>query len=218
MTLPNSESPSQSSQPQSKQPDSFGSGNAAGPGNATGNQIRNLVIVAVAVALSVAVFLGLRMGSNTGSLAAMAKSATPLEVALSNGKPSLMEFYADWCTSCQAMAKDMSELKQEYGNQVNFVMLNVDNSKWLPEMLHYRVEAIPHFTFLDKAGEPIASTIGEQPKPIMAANLQALASAGSLPYVQQRGRISQVEAPVMPETKAGEDPRSHGAQVQTGQS
>lgn len=82
-------------------------------GNQAGNQIRNLVIVAVAVALSVAVFLGLRTGSNTGSLAAMAKSATPLEVALTNGKPSLMEFYADWCTSCQAMAKDMSELDRK---------------------------------------------------------------------------------------------------------
>ncbi|MFM7425701.1 MAG: thioredoxin family protein [Elainella sp.] len=180
---------------------------------ATGSRVRNLVIVVVAIALSVAVFLGLRTGSDTGSLAAMAKSATPLEVALTNGKPTLMEFYADWCTSCQAMAKDMSELKQEYGKQVNFVMLNVDNAKWLPEMLHYRVEAIPHFTFLDQTGQPIAATIGEQPRPIMAANLQALADATSLPYIQQRGRISQVEAPVMPKASPGEDPRSHGAQV-----
>jgi thiol-disulfide isomerase/thioredoxin len=179
----------------------------------SGNRLRNLVIVLVAIALTVAVFLGLRTGSNTGSLAAMAKSATPLEVALTNGKPTLMEFYADWCTSCQAMAKDMSELKQDYGQQVNFVMLNVDNPKWLPEMLYYRVEAIPNFTFLDKAGQPIATTIGEQPRPIMAANLQALADATTLPYIQQRGRISQFEAPVVPKASAGEDPRSHGAQV-----
>jgi thiol-disulfide isomerase/thioredoxin len=176
-----------------------------------GRQIRNLVLVLAAVALSVALFLGLQTGSSTGSLAAMAKSAVPLETALANGKPTLMEFYADWCTSCQAMAKDMSDLKQEYGQQVNFVMLNVDNNKWLPEMLHYQVEAIPHFTFLDIKGEPIASTIGEQPRPIMTANLQALAVAEPLPYVQQRGRISQVEPSLMP--SAGEDPRSHGAQV-----
>lgn len=181
-------------------------------GNQTGKQIRNLVLVLAAVALSVALFLGLQTGSNPGSLAAMAKSAVPLETALANGKPTLMEFYADWCTSCQAMAKDMSELKQDYEQQVNFVMLNVDNSKWLPEMLHYRVEAIPHFTFLDPQGEPIASTIGEQPRPIMLANLQALAAAEPLPYIQQRGRISQVE-PSVTSNQAGEDPRSHGAQV-----
>lgn len=176
-------------------------------------RLRNFVIVLVSVILGVAVFLGVQTGSDTGTLAAMAKSATPLEIALSNRKPTLMEFYADWCTSCQAMAKDMSELKQEYGQAVNFVMLNVDNSKWLPEMLHYRVEAIPHFVFLDRAGEPIASTIGEQPRPIMAANVAALSTDASLPYMQQRGRISQFEAPVSPRTAAGEDPRSHGAQV-----
>jgi thiol-disulfide isomerase/thioredoxin len=178
-----------------------------------GKQIRNLVLVLAAVALSVALFLGLQTGRTTGSLAAMAKSSMPLETALVNGKPTLMEFYADWCTSCQAMAKDMSELKQDYGQQVNFVMLNVDNSKWLPEMLHYRVEAIPHFIFLDRQGESIASTIGEQPRPIMTANLQALAAAEPLPYIQQRGRISQVEPSLTPKASAGDDPRSHEAQV-----
>ncbi|NJO77827.1 MAG: thioredoxin fold domain-containing protein [Cyanobacteria bacterium RM1_2_2] len=177
-------------------------------------RLRNFVVVLVAVVLAAAVFLGFQTGSDTGSLAAMAKAATPLEVALQNGKPTLMEFYADWCTSCQAMAKDMDDLRQEYNQQINFVMLNVDNAKWLPEMLHYRVEAIPHFTFLDQSGEPIATTIGEQPRSIMAANVEALVAATPLPYVQQRGRISQVEAPLAPSAKAGEDPRSHGAQVQ----
>jgi thiol-disulfide isomerase/thioredoxin len=182
-------------------------------GSSVAARFRNLVIVLVAVVLGVAVFLGIQTGSDTGTLAAMAKTATPLEVALTNRKPTLMEFYADWCTSCQAMAKDMGDLKQEYDPQVNFVMLNVDNSKWLPEMLAYRVDAIPQFVFLDASGEPVATTIGEQPRPIMVANLEALAAAEPLPYVQQRGRISQVEAPVTPQSKAGEDPRSHGAQV-----
>jgi thiol-disulfide isomerase/thioredoxin len=176
-------------------------------------RLRNLIIVLIAVGLSVAIFLGVQMGSNTGTLAAMAKAATPLELALTNGKPTLMEFYADWCTSCQAMARDMGELKQEYGKQVNFVMLNIDNNKWLPEMLHYRVEAIPYFVFLNSTGESIATTIGEQPRPVMAANLEALAGDAPLPYIQQRGKISPVEAPATPRANAGEDPRSHGAQV-----
>lgn len=179
-------------------------------GASLAQRIRNLVIVVVAVVLGIAVFLGAQTGSDTGSLAAMAKSATPLEIALTNGRPTLVEFYADWCTSCQAMAKDISELKQDYGQRVNFVMLNVDNSKWLPEMLHYRVEAIPHFVFLNNTGEPIAMTIGEQPRPIMTANLTALTTNEPLPYVQQRGRISQVETSVAPRV---DDPRSHGAQV-----
>lgn len=175
-------------------------------------RLRNLVIVLVAVVLSVAIFFGLQTGSSSGSLAAMAETATPLETALMNGKPTLMEFYADWCTSCQAMAKDMSDLKQAYGEQINFVMLNVDNSKWLPEMLHYRVDGIPHFVFLDRQGEALASTIGEQPRSIMASNLDAMLAEAELPYVRDRGRVSQVEAPLAPGASP-DDPRGHGAQV-----
>lgn len=179
--------------------------------SAFATRLRNFVIVLVAVLLSAAVFLGLQTGTNTASLAAMAESSMPLEEALSNGKPTLMEFYADWCTSCQAMAQDMDELKTEYGDRVNFVMLNVDNTKWLPEMLHYRVDGIPHFVFLDRTGETLASTIGEQPRTIMAANLEALMTEHSLPYAQAKGRISGLDA-TTPSSRP-DDPRSHGSQV-----
>ncbi|MBW4661100.1 MAG: thioredoxin family protein [Drouetiella hepatica Uher 2000/2452] len=171
-------------------------------------QIRNLAIALVAIVLSTALFFGLQTGSDSGTLAAMAAASTPLETALTNAKPSLMEFYADWCTSCQAMAKDMGELEQAYGDRVNFVMLNVDNSKWLPEMLHYRVDGIPHFVFLNAEGEAIASTIGEQPRTVMAANLEAMTTGAELPFALSRGRVSDVEAPAVAPSK--DDPRSHG--------
>lgn len=177
-------------------------------------RLRNLVIVLVAVILSAAIFLGLQTGTNSASLAAMAETSTPLAEALGNGKPTLMEFYADWCTACQAMAQDMSDLKQEYGDRINFVMLNVDNSKWLPEMLSYRVDGIPHFVFLDTQGESIASTIGEQPRTIMASNLEALVAGAPLPYVQSKGRTSELESAVAPPARP-DDPRSHGSQVVT---
>jgi thiol-disulfide isomerase/thioredoxin len=176
-------------------------------------RLRNLVIVLVAVILSTAVFLGLQTQTGSTSLAAMAESAIPLEEALSNDRPTLMEFYADWCTSCQTMAGDMAELRDEYGDRINFVMLNVDNSKWLPEMLHYRVEGIPHFVFLGADGEAIASSIGEQPRTIMASNLNALIAGETLPYTQaSRGQTSNLK--ISPTPKASNsDPRSHSSQV-----
>ena len=167
--LPNSApqpSQTQSAHPQPAQPQPTASNLAT--------RIRNLAIAFVAIVLSTALFFGLQTDSDSGTLAAMAAVSMPLETALTNGKPSLMEFYADWCTSCQAMAKDMGELEHQYGDRVNFVMLNVDNSKWLPEMLHYRVDGIPHFVFLNAQGEAIASTIGEQPRTVMAVNLEAV--------------------------------------------
>ncbi len=122
-----------------------------------GTRIRNFLIALVAIALGVALFLGLKTETGFVSLEAQAAESTPLEVALSNGKPTFMEFYANWCTSCQAMAKDLGELKQQYATKANFVMLNVDNSKWLPEILDYRVDGIPHFVFLGTDGQAIAS-------------------------------------------------------------
>lgn len=144
----------------------------------------------------------------------MAESAVPLETALTNGKPTFLEFYANWCTTCQAMAPDLVNLKEEYSERVNFVMLNVDNNKWLPEMLRYRVDGIPHFVYLDEAGETISTAIGEQPRLIMAENLDALLAHAPLPHQQTFGRSSALEEPLARKNTAGEDPRSHGAQVQ----
>ncbi|MEB3357800.1 MAG: thioredoxin family protein [Synechococcales bacterium] len=172
---------------------------------------RNLLIVLVAVVLGAALFLGMQTPTGSANLASLAAAATPYEVALTNQKPTFLEFYANWCTSCQAMAADLAELKADYGDRVNFVMLNVDNSKWLPELLEYRVDGIPHFVYLDASGEAIANVIGEQPQTMIAENLDALIAAAPLPHLQTRGRTSSVEAGAL--TPQNDDPRSHGSQV-----
>lgn len=177
----------------------------------SGKRVRNLLIVIVAIALSVALFLGIKSQNTDVSLTALDEKSTPLEVALSNGKPTLMEFYANWCTVCQAMAPDIAQLEQEYDDKVNFVMLNVDNTKWLPEMLKYRVDGIPHFVFLNRLGEAIADSVGSQPRTIMATNIDAMVAEKPLPYAQASGQVSKFSAPVAPAGK--DDPRSHGSQV-----
>ncbi|URD48886.1 thioredoxin family protein [Chroococcidiopsis sp. CCNUC1] len=177
-----------------------------------GKRVRNLIVVLVAIALSVALFLGLRTQTGAVTLATLSDRSTPLEVALSNSKPTLMEFYADWCTVCQKMVPDIAQLEQEYAGKVNFVMLNVDNSKWLPEILKYRVDGIPHFVYLGKQGEAIAQAIGEQPRSIMVSNLEALLNDAPLPYTSASGQVSKYEANVTPSSET-DDPRLHSSQV-----
>jgi thiol-disulfide isomerase/thioredoxin len=179
----------------------------------TATRLRNFVVALVAIALTVSIFLGFKTETAPGMLSAMAEESVPLEIAMSNGKPTLMEFYANWCTSCQAMAADLQALKQQYGDRLNFVMLNVDNNKWLPEVLRYRVDGIPHFVFLDDKGTNIAEAIGEQPRSVMEANLVALTESTSLPYAQTTGQTSAFSAPIAPEKASKTDPRSHSSQV-----
>ena len=174
-------------------------------------RLTNILIALAAIALTASLFFALRTPNNTASLAAQAATATPIEVAIINGKPTLMEFYADWCTSCQAMAGDLAELKEEYKEQVNFVMLNVDNTKWLPEMVNYKVDGIPHFVFLGQDGKAIAQSLGEQPRSILAAKLDALIAAQPLPDNNSAGKISEIEAAPLAQKAKIIEPRTHGS-------
>ncbi|MBE9032105.1 thioredoxin fold domain-containing protein [filamentous cyanobacterium LEGE 11480] len=180
------------------------------------NRLRNLLIAIVAIVLAVVFALGLKTQTSSASLPAMAKASVPLDVALRNDKPTLMEFYADWCTSCQRMAPEMAELKETYGDRVNFVMLNVDNEKWLPEIVAYRVDGIPHFSYLQANNEPVAQAIGEQPEKVLEENLIALVDGQTLPIAMAQGETSAYTPPNATKTvqkSTPDDPRAHGSQV-----
>jgi thiol-disulfide isomerase/thioredoxin len=175
-------------------------------------RLRNFLIVLAAISLSVVLFLSFRTQSLSVSLNQLALKSVPYDTALANGKPTFVEFYANWCTSCQAMVSTIDKVEQQYRDRVNFVMLNVDNNKWLPEVLKYRVDGIPHFVFMDKQGSAIGSAIGEQPVAVLAEDLSALIQEQPLPFVSQTGQTSAL-APSGSAKTGQDDPRSHGAQV-----
>jgi thiol-disulfide isomerase/thioredoxin len=41
------------------------------------------------------------------------------------GKPVLVDIYADWCGGCQSIKPTLSTLKKQYSGKVNFVVFNV---------------------------------------------------------------------------------------------
>jgi thiol-disulfide isomerase/thioredoxin len=148
------------------------------------NYLRNLLVAIAAIALTAALFFSFKSQQTSVSLKTVAALAMPLDAALANPNPTVLEFYADWCTSCQSMAADNLALQKEYGDKVNFAMLNVDNSKWLPEVDRFEVDGIPHFVFLGKDNSILGSAIGAIPHDILVENLEAMVSEQTLPHVR----------------------------------
>ncbi|NET33698.1 MAG: conjugal transfer protein TraF [Cyanothece sp. SIO1E1] len=110
------------------------------------------------------------------SLKAMAADAIPYDIAVANAKPTLIEFYADWCTTCQSLAPTLQSLHEEFGSQVNFVMLDIDDPKWSQQIQQFHATGVPQLTLL-KADQTVSDTfVGKVPKPLLIQCLQTLIS------------------------------------------
>ncbi|CAN6309190.1 unnamed protein product [Urochloa humidicola] len=157
---------------------------------------------------AVALFASQRLNLSEASLKDLAANAVPYEQALSNGKPTVVEFYADWCEVCRELAPDIYQVEQQYKDRVNFVMLNVDNTKWEQELDEFGVEGIPHFAFLDKEGNEEGNVVGRLPKQYFLDNVVALASGDpNIPHARVVGQFSSAESRKVHQVA---DPRSHG--------
>ena len=83
----------------------------------------------------------------------LAKTSLEPDIALSNGRPTVFEFYADWCEACKEMAPDMVNAEKINSNKIDIVLLNVDNSRLFDLIDKYDVNGIPKLTFFDDKGE-----------------------------------------------------------------
>ena len=98
--------------------------------------------------------------SSDQSLDQLARNSLRPEVALNNGRPTVLEFYADWCEVCQEMTPSMYHLERNFQDQINLVLLNVDNDEWLDLIEKYDVNGIPQLNLFDADGKMIGKSIG----------------------------------------------------------
>jgi hypothetical protein len=68
---------------------------------------------------------------------------------------------------CRELVPVEVAVEEAFSDRVNFVMLNVENPKWGPELAEYRVGGIPHFVFLDGSGQPLAAAVGKLPATVL---------------------------------------------------
>ena len=100
------------------------------------------------------------------------------EVAFTNGKPTYLEFYAEWCEICKEMAPEVTELKKDFDNQINFVFLNVDNPKWDKFIKQFKVNGIPQINIIDSDSNLLATLTGLQEENTLKKSINYLVEKG----------------------------------------
>ncbi len=88
---------------------------------------------------------------------------------LKSATPTVVDFWAPWCGPCRMVGPIVEELAAEYGGNVNFVKVNVDNNQGLAAK--YKVQGIPTLLFV-KDGEIVENHVGAIPKDALAAKVK----------------------------------------------
>ena len=96
------------------------------------------------------------------------------DVAFTNGKPTYLEFYAEWCEICREMAPEVTELKKDFDNKINFVFLNVDNPKYNKFIKQFNVNGIPQINIIDSNSNLQATFTGLQEEKTLKDSLNYL--------------------------------------------
>lgn len=149
------------------------------------------VIAAVLVAAAVLLWSGiLPMGKSAAQEKKSAPDFTvytaegvPVSLSDMKGKPVVLNFWASWCGPCKSEMPAFEAAWQEYGEQVQFLMVNltggsetietaaaflVDAGYTFPVFYDtkgqgsaaYQVYSIPATFFIDKKGNIVASQVG----------------------------------------------------------
>jgi thioredoxin 1 len=79
---------------------------------------------------------------------------------LKSQKPTVVDFYADWCGPCRMVSPIIESLSNEYDGRINFAKVNTDDNQVLAA--RYGVMSIPT-VLIFKKGNVVDTIVGASP-------------------------------------------------------
>ena len=101
-------------------------------------------------------------------MATAVKEDTFTSEVLQSDKPVIVDFWAEWCGPCHAVAPVLDKIVEERDGEVKLVKVNIDEERALAE--RYGIVSIPTMV-LFRDGEPSETAIGAQPKGALERSL-----------------------------------------------
>ena len=92
------------------------------------------------------------------------------QVVLKSDKPVLVDFWAEWCGPCKAIAPVLEELAKEYSGKLKIAKVDVDSNTEIPKK--YNIRGIPTL-MLFKNGNMEAMKVGAMSKSQLTAFLDS---------------------------------------------